>query len=267
MDFNKLLDPLHFIDLRNTQHTSVFDKNSKYSMLIIRLPLGKNLSEAVSLGYIFIGEESYFYNKEENMFQKSVHMFEEPYKTIDTYLNELLKSSLKQEENIRQMEESLYEDDPHKHFMKNWLKLKKNLLRVERTMTNSSRIILEMIEEYKSVNHFPLSHYEDIHEHSERVLKSSISQLSKLDYLYSFYNTRTNEKMNRLIFMLTIISAIFLPLNLLVGFFGMNTSGLPFTTQENGTLSAILIMLEILVFVSLSLFIIQGINKKKLSPD
>ena len=49
--------------------------------------------------------------------------------------------------------------------------------------------------------------------------------------------------MNKMIYILTIISAVFLPLNLLVGFFGMNTSGLPFTTPEvNGTLNVIFLM-------------------------
>lgn len=66
---------------------------------------------------------------------------------------------------------------------------------------------------------FPVNHYLDLHEHCERLYRSVALQLAKLDYLYNFYNTRTNEKMNRLIFFLTIISAIFLPLNLFVGFF------------------------------------------------
>ena len=53
--------------------------------------------------------------------------------------------------------------------------------------------------------------------------------------------------MNRLIYLLTIISAIFLPLNLLVGFFGMNTSDLPFAQGDGGTYKAIALMLFLLM--------------------
>lgn len=56
-----------------------------------------------------------------------------------------------------------------------------------------------------------------------------------------------------MIYILTIISAVFLPLNLVVGFFGMNTSGLPFTDSEtNGTLNVVYLMssLSLLTFVS-----------------
>ena len=56
-------------------------------------------------------------------------------------------------------------------------------------------------------------------------------------------------------FILTIISAIFLPLNLVVGFFGMNTSGLPFTEGNNGTLSVI-VTLGLLTIVTYLTFLL-----------
>ena len=81
-------------------------------------------------------------------------------------------------------------------------------------------------------------------------MRSAALQLTKLDYLYNFYNVRTNEKMNRLIYLLTIISAVFLPLNLAVGFFGMNTGGLPFTEGSSGTLNAVLLMGSLILMTS-----------------
>lgn len=41
--------------------------------------------------------------------------------------------------------------------------------------------------------------------------------------------------MNKNIYLLTVLSGIFLPLNLIVGFFGMNTEGLLFKDDPNGT--------------------------------
>jgi len=67
--------------------------------------------------------------------------------------------------------------------------------------------------------------------------------VEKLDYLYEFYKTKQDEKMNHIMFILTIISAIFLPLTLVTGFFGMNTGGLPFVTDPNGTIKAVVLSL------------------------
>jgi magnesium transporter len=84
-------------------------------------------------------------------------------------------------------------------------------------------------------------------EHCERIYRSASLQLAKLDYIYNFYTTRTAEKMNRIVFVLTLISGIFLPLNLFVGFFGMNTSSLPFTEGTGGTMNVFTIMLAIMM--------------------
>jgi magnesium transporter len=42
--------------------------------------------------------------------------------------------------------------------------------------------------------------------------------------------------MNKIMFILTILSGIFLPLTLVTGYFGMNTGGLPLTEDPHGTL-------------------------------
>jgi magnesium transporter len=60
--------------------------------------------------------------------------------------------------------------------------------------------------------------------------------------------------MNRIIYILTIISAIFLPLNLVVGFFGMNTTSLPFTKHAGGTYNVVLIMIFLGILTSFGVY-------------
>lgn len=235
-----LIDELHLMDLNNTLHPSIFDENDNYDMLIVRLPMIKKSLEVLSLGFIITGTDSYFYHTTGKSFELLDDRFHGPYNKIDALLDQLLKSFSDYQDKISDMEESLYADDAQESFMRQWLTLKRDILRIERIMLRTSAVIRDMISYYEKNEDFPINQYTDIHEHCERISRSATLQLSKLDYLYNFYNTRTNEKMNRLIFLLTIISAIFLPLNLIVGFFGMNTSGLPFTEGANGTFNVII---------------------------
>ena len=138
--------------------------------------------------------------------------------------------------------------------MHQWLALKLDILRVERILLRAAGAIDAFMERYKDVVGFPMNHYFDIHEHLDRTMRSAMLLLSKLDYLYSFYNAKSNEKMNRTLYILTIISAIFLPLNLVVGFFGMNTSGLPFTQATSGTYYAMSIMTTLFIATSLTVY-------------
>lgn len=251
------IDQLHLEDLNNTLHPSMFDENDEYDILIVRLPVIGETLESLSLGFIITSGYSYQYHSIEKTFEELDNRFEGPYHKIDSLLDKLLKSFTSYQDQISDMEESLYEDAVKKNFMTQWLGLKRDILRIERIMLRTSSVLKEMLSHYEQIEGFPVNHYVDIHEHCERIVRASTLQLSKLDYLYSFYNTRTNEKMNRLIFLLTIISAIFLPLNLIVGFFGMNTSGLPFTDGSQGTLNVIGSLLFLIVITTLGVFLWQ----------
>ncbi|CAA6823268.1 MAG: Magnesium and cobalt transport protein CorA [uncultured Sulfurovum sp.] len=251
------IDTLHLEDLNNTLHPSIFDENDDYDMLIVRLPVIQEDLTSLSLGFVFTQEHSHQYNTIEKRFETLEDRFEGPYHVIDVLLDKLLKAFTSYQDQILDMEESLYDDAVKTTFMTHWLSLKRDILRIERIMLRTSDVMQEMITHYEHVEGFPMNHYVDIHEHCERIVRASTLQLSKLDYLYNFYNTRTNEKMNRLIFFLTIISAIFLPLNLIVGFFGMNTSGLPFTDGSQGTLNVVGSLLLLIVVTTLGVLLWQ----------
>lgn len=250
--FEQLLDELHIQDLQNKMHPSIFDENDGYDMLILRLPVLAEKLEGQSFGFIIQGENSFLYHRDQKKFEKLDDRFLGPYQIIDPILDALLKSFENYRGMIIDMEELLYEDKST-DFMTNWIDLKRDLLLIERILTRTSEMLLLMIYHYQKITDFPMNNYVDMHEHMERLLNSATHQLSKLDYLYNFYSARSNDKMNKMIYILTIISAVFLPLNLLVGFFGMNTSGLPFTSSEtNGTLNVVYLMssLSILTLVS-----------------
>jgi len=251
----QLVDKFHLEDLQNDLHPSIFDENDDYDMLIVRLPVIAEKLEAISLGFIITKDGSYLFNPAKRRLEALESRFEGPHNKIDILLDHLLKSFHAYQDQISDMEETLYDDKVKTNFMTQWLTLKRDILRIERIMHRTSSVMQDMINYYETDGSFPMNHYIDIHEHCERILRSATLQLSKLDYLYNFYNTRTNDKMNRLIFLLTIISAVFLPLNLIVGFFGMNTSGLPFTKGADGTLNVVVGLVLLIVITSLAVLL------------
>ena len=224
-------------------------------MLIMRIPVIDTLLEMTSIGFIITPEKSYYYDKAAKKFQVFDDRFNGPYKTIDTVVDRLLKAFSKYKDLTADMEEFLYLDMTANNFMTQWLDLKRDILRIERVLLRTSETMKEFIEYYEGLDDFPINNFVDLHEHLDRTTRSATLQLSKLDYLYSFYNTRTNEKMNSLIFALTIISAVFLPLNLVVGFFGMNTSGLPFAEGGMGTVKAVTLMVTLMIITSIIVYL------------
>jgi len=80
--------------------------------------------------------------------------------------------------------------------------------------------------------------FSDLKEYMDRSFMFSKSAIEKLDYLYEFVRVKQDEKMNKIMFVLTLLSGIFLPLTLITGFFGMNTGGLPFSDDIYGTIKA-----------------------------
>ncbi|MDQ1263059.1 MAG: magnesium transporter [Campylobacterota bacterium] len=246
-NIHNLVDNLHLEDLRNANHPSIFDENELYDMLIIRLPIIEKTIKVNSIGFIITHDNSYFYNREKDTFEELGNRFEAPYEILDDIVDALLKSFEGYDDLIVDMEETLYINKTKSSFMKQWLTLKHNIVKIERILMHASSTMDKAIGYYEKTEKFPINHYTDLHEHIERTLRSATLQLSKLDYIYNFYSALTNERTNHSIYILTIISAVFLPLNLIVGFFGINTSGLPFSDGSSGTTNVIVLMFFVLI--------------------
>jgi Mg2+ and Co2+ transporter CorA len=71
---------------------------------------------------------------------------------------------------------------------------------------------------------------------------------SRVNDLYSAYQVAGNDRVERRLRLLTIVSAITLPLGLLAGLLGMNVGGLPGTTLRFGFIIVVAVML-LIVFV------------------
>ena len=98
--------------------------------------------------------------------------------------------------------------------------------------------------------------------HKCGVLKNMISEYSaRVEDIYTFIQSDKNDKINKNIYLLTLLSALFLPLNFITGFFGMNTQGLPFSGLKDATSVVVLLMVIAILFCIVFLF--WYANKKR----
>ncbi len=239
-DINK-----YFIDdVENENHPSVFESTKNYSIFIIRLPYIKEHKVDVKSYAFLIKDKIYIYNRKTKEFNL-LGDFDNLYKFIDIKIDRILAKLAQLDIEIANMEDKIYDGTIDKNFANRWLIFKKELVLIERLLDHFLISFRRFMRHYK--DKIELIAFKDLEEHIERALRYSINATKKLDYLYNFYTAKMSNKMNNIIFFLTIISSIFLPLTLLTGFFGMNTGGLPFAHDQEGTLKAttLFVILEI----------------------
>jgi magnesium transporter len=224
-------------DIENKDQPSEFINMKEYSVLVLRLPYIKDdIVDIVSYAFYIKETEIFIFNREKKEFEvlgdfNSLHNF------LDIRIDKILSKISKLHIEIAKMEDSVYDGDYSE--MNRWLLLKKDLGIIERVMAHAELAYEKFERKFKeSIDMFA---YEDLKEHINRILRLAIAGNEKLDYIYQFYRGRVDEKMNNVMFVLTILSAIFMPLTLVTGFFGMNTGGLPFVNDNIGTLKVVVL--------------------------
>jgi magnesium transporter len=228
------LDRFHLLDLKNPTHPSMFAEEETYDILILALPFKEKELKIDSYAFVFDDATYYYFDKTSQIFVDFETM-QKVYELLNEKTNITMKMVASIHESIDWMEEKLYENTNLSSFMRHWLGHKKDLARIHRLLSVAEEVLEQFIESYLKEEDFLAIHFKDIHEHLERTNRSVLLAMDKLGNLYNFYTSRNNERMNKTIYILTILSGIFLPLNLIVGYFGMNTQGLPFSEFPNGT--------------------------------
>ena len=255
------LDTLILEDIENPNHPSEFIAQERYSVLILRLP--EVLEEGVkiiSFPFVISSRSIALYDREKRELEY-MGSLEELVLFLDSRIDRLVKDVQLYHYDIEMLEESLYEESVSELFMQEWLRYKKDVSLIHRVMFHTTLAFELFVNYHKKNEDFDLLAFADILEHMGRIRDLSKAAMEKLDNLYDFYRAKVDEKMNKNMYYLTIISGVFLPLTLITGFFGMNTGGLPFVDDANGTYKvvAISVVLEVLMILPLLLM-----NSKKI---
>jgi magnesium transporter len=111
--------------------------------------------------------------------------------------------------------------------MRHILRSRQALVLLRRTLTAEQSIVRQLVDEYdyegapESSEEIAI-YFRDIGDRMAKYLEIIESEERALNHLMEVHHLVTNNRTNEIIYILTIMSTIMLPLNLIVGFFGMN---------------------------------------------
>ncbi len=238
------LDELILEDIENPEHPSDFESGEDFAVLILRLPeLQTHGVQVTSYAFLSHKGRCFRYDRKKKDFEL-LGTFEDLHRILDEKADRLIRDIRQYHVEIDRLEESLYEDAPS-DFMERWITYKKEVSLINRLMFHAV-LSFELFVHYgRKSREFDALAYADILEHMSRVRDLAKDAMDKLDNLHDFYRAKVDERMNRNMYWLTIISAVFLPLTLVTGFFGMNTGGLPFTEDPTGTAKVLMLSLAL----------------------
>ncbi|SMF26976.1 CorA family divalent cation transporter [Pseudobacteriovorax antillogorgiicola] len=161
---------------------------------------------------------------------KDIDLFFERLRHIlDSYIDE-----------IDELEDALFELSIPRHFLNTWFRLKKDIALIDRAFTRNAAVINQFLHDHHG--NPALAGMSEILSIVGSDRKNSASEIVRLEALFNYYNSIKSERMNNNVYLLAIISGVFLPLNLVVGFFGMNTENLFYSGNPHGTQNVVYLL-------------------------
>lgn len=254
-----LINDFHLEDIKNPKHMSSFIVNSNYTIIILRF-FKQKFKKIIPYNINLILHNQKIYIYEDSEF-KEIGNFEQIFDFLDVKINKILDIMTQLNAKVEKMENQFYEQQNIKNFNNNWFLYKSSLVKINRILLSTNEIFNKFANFAIIQNPSTKVKFEDLNEHIDRSYKSSISLLESLDTLHLVYSNYNDEQIQKTIYLLTIVSVVFLPLNLIVGFFGINTTSLPLTKEDGGSLMVFLMLILTSAFSVLLLKIFK--NRKK----
>ena len=241
-EIHSWLSETHMENLIDEKSSSVFVKEKSYQVLTIKLiTLTEDGVESSPISFV-VGEKEIFEikNAEINT-AKNVDMqgMLESIESMADYVSDVLAEYV---DEIEALEDKFYERRPPRYFMDLWFNLKKDVNKIERNLVRGSSVLRDFVKANSKTLGSEKSEFVDLIEYMEFNARNCSYQIGKLDSLRHYYDSLRTDKLNGNIYFLAIISGIFLPLNIIVGFFGMNTQNMFFIDDASGTLNVLYIL-------------------------
>ncbi len=227
---------------------SVYEDYDEFQIFVIRrMILAQQSLGFATTSFLFKGATVYLFNIETSEFTLLDLGFSDLLKLIEGYYKENQRIIGGYSAEIEKLEDFLFARDIPQYFMDLWFDLKKDLSRIENYYYRNVVVYREFLR--KSSAHFKdlSDEFKDIEENIQFQSTNVQTLKTRLDGLHHYYDSIKHDRLNKTLLTLTVISGVFLPLNLIVGFFGMNTPGLYFGDSPDGTRNVVVLLGAVII--------------------
>lgn len=248
--------------IKGEDQPSTYEDFGDFKLLVLRrLRLADQSMILWSEVFLFLPDKIYYFERDKDIFVPLDKGMTDFCEILRGFYEHNHKIIVGYSEEVESLENNLFERNIARHFMDLWFKIKKDLAKFENFYYRSLLVFREFKRSVPDEFQSGAELLEEIDETIGFQNSNILTLKSRLDSLHHYYNSIKQERLNKTIFMLTVISAIFLPMNLIVGFFGMNTEGLFFKDNPQGTINVVFILIAVTILALLGLKVIRVVDQ------
>ena len=257
-------DERHVRDTLNDTHPPYFDTTDDYDLLIVRAICSDSLPEfprTCPIAFIITGNAIVSVRQPGDSLFDKVHSLylgnirTQPmniawllYQLLNRITDGLLAYRGDTTELLSSWQELLLKKDGEIIDWHALIRLHGQLRRIEMTIDSQMDALSDWREQTNlSLDNSLEVRFNDLREHLRRVYNHAVVVQHDIDSMVQIYFSANTQRTNDILQFLTIISAIFLPLNLIAGLFGMNFSHLPLLDRWYGPLLTSTLMVGIVI--------------------
>lgn len=228
----------HIEDCLNIQHPSFYDSTDAYDFIIFRSLItaenNKKIETTPVVFFIFnnlmvtISHHNQAITRtlkrlESTRKQIPNQPMSLAYLVIDEIIDNFLALRLHLIDEYNHLEKQLFSQNKNQVDWPKFLQFK-TMIRKLRILSEDQQ---EVVYQWRQDNEIGLNdvlgvHFSDLLNHIHRIITYTTQLEAELDTLMQLYYSLISNKTNEVVKILTVLSAIFLPLNLVAGIFGMN---------------------------------------------
>ena len=157
--------------------------------------------------------------------------------------------------------------NPRKETIEEILKLKRSTMRLHRVMAPQREILNRFSRrEFSIISEEAQIFYRDIYDHLVRIEELNMNIRDRVDNALSTYLSSIANRQNETMKVLSIVAAIFLPLSLLAGIYGMNFEYMPELTWHWGYFAVLGVMVCAIIGVTWWLWLKNLISFRRRRP-
>ncbi|MCR9205386.1 MAG: CorA family divalent cation transporter [Halobacteriovoraceae bacterium] len=211
--------------------------------------------------YMFWKKKVYTFSVESSDFDVKPRMWDDFFEEVEDKVDRNRDIFYLYYDETEEIEDRYYQRDFSSALLNSWFELKKETSRMDRffgRLETSFRDLIRLMEktypDHSKDWQYLYREIKGLHENVEGLI-------NRLDNSNNYYTSLKNDRLNKNIYFLTLLSGLFLPLNLIVGFFGMNTEGLFFKENPHGTLNVVYILLGIFSVLLLGSSVVRLVDR------